>query len=359
MPKQDITTQVCAVRSGAIAESFVSSQRLGDDPLAVFRGFPPAPGEVAVQWVFGGCTYHEEALALMDGMSWPLMWLQGDRCSGQHVAGTQALMVQGAEVRRLVWNGRTIGSCWSDADADYCWLAGILPDDVSAPRPVQARQVYENLERALGQVGMTLRDVVRTWLFLDELLDWYAEFNAVRTGFFRAAGLFEQLVPASTGIGAANPAGAAMVAGAVAIRPKHAGVTIAAVESPLQCPATNYRSSFSRAVELRFPDRRQLMISGTASIAPDGASVHRDDVPAQIDRTMEVVQAILKSRGMTWDSTVRAIAYFTDMTDVPHFTEYCAKHGIRNLPVVHAHATVCRADLLFELELDAVTGGEK
>ena len=96
-----------------------------------------------------------------------------------------------------------------------------------------------------------------------------------------------------------------------------------------------------------------MLISGTASIAPDGTSIHRDDVPAQIDRTMEVVHAILKSRNLTWDNTVRAIAYFADMADVPHFTAYCAKHGIRNLPVIHAHATVCRADLLFELELDA------
>ena len=32
----------------------------------------------------------------------------------------------------------------------------------------------------------------------------------------------------------------------------------AAVPSPLQCPAPDYHSSFSRAVEIRYPGRRHL-----------------------------------------------------------------------------------------------------
>jgi len=351
--RHDVATYARRVRRGRIEESFLGLQRMGDEPLAVFHGFPPEPGDVAAQLVFGGCAYHEEALAIMGGVCWPMMWLQGDSCNGKHVAGTQAIMVHGVDIRRLERKGHVVGSCWSDADADYCLLAGILPEDVTAPRPVQARQVFEGMEGALAQAGMSFREVVRTWLFLDGLLDWYGDFNAVRTAFFQERGVFDHLVPASTGIGAANPGGAALLAGAVAIRPKHAGVTIAAVESPLQCPALNYRSSFSRAVEIGFPDRRHLMISGTASIAPDGSSMHQGDVPAQIDLTMRVAQAILESRGMTWDSAVRAIAYFEHMRDQPLLEEYCRARGIRNLPVINAHATVCRADLLFEIEIDA------
>ena len=210
------------------------------------------------------------------------------------------------------------------------------------------------MEQVLLSAGMDFRNVVRTWLFLDGLLDWYDEFNAVRTQFFRERGVFDNIVPASTGIGAVNPSGSALLAGALAVRPKHAGATITAVPSPLQCPALDYRSSFSRAVELGFPDYRHLMVSGTASIAPNGKTVHEGDIRAQIDLTMRVVAAILKSRGMGWNSTVRAIAYFEQMDNLSLLGEYCLANGIIDLPVINAHATVCRHDLLFEIEVDAI-----
>ena len=333
---------------------YLGQQRPGDDPLGIFRDFSHKPRDVAAQLVFGGCSHYENALEIMGGACWPLMWMQGDSCDGRHVAGTQALVARGADIRRLEWDGRIIGSSWSDADADYCCMAGVLPDDLTAPRAVQTLQVFQRMERTLAVAGMEFRDVVRTWLFLDHLLDWYGEFNAVRTEFFQKHGIFDHIVPASTGIGARNTDGAALVAGAIAIRPKHAGVTIRSVDSPLQCPAPNYRSSFSRAVELAYPDRRHLMVSGTASIAPDGSTMYLGDSEAQINLTLKVVQAILESRGMTWRSVVRGIAYFENMTDVPLFADCCRYHGITDLPVIEAHATVCRSDLLFELEVDAV-----
>lgn len=343
-----------SITHGGITDTFLGLQTVADDALAVFQGDQPDPGTIAAQLVFGGCVFHSEAVAAMGGLSWPLMWQQGDSCSGQHVAGTQIFTVEGTNIRRLKWKGRITGSCWSDADADYCLLAGIHPDNLTASRPAQARQVFENIEHILTMAGMSFSDVARTWLFLDGLLDWYGDFNAVRTGFFNERRVFDHIVPASTGIGAANPAGSALLAGVLAIRPKHAGVTITAVNSPLQCPALKYRSSFSRAVEIGFPDRRFLTVSGTASIAPDGTTMHKGDVEAQIDRTMSVVQAILESRGMNWNSAVRALAYFERMGDVPLLADYCRDRGIRDLPVINAHATVCRHDLLFEIEVDAI-----
>lgn len=342
---------------GGITEASLGIQRVGADPLGIFNGFPRISDEVVAQWVFGGCRFHEAALASMGPVCWPLMWLQGDRCNGKHVAGLQAFLLRGTPVRRLELDGRVVGSVWSDDEADYCWLAGILPSDLTSPRGAQTRQVFERMESVLNQAGMDFLDVVRTWLYLDELLEWYGEFNQARTGFFEERGVFRNRVPASTGIGASNPHGAALVAGALAVRPRR-NVKISVIPSPLQCEATDYQSSFSRAMELEYPDRRLLTISGTASIAPGGESMYRDDMAAQIELTMRVVHAILASRGMTWRHTTRAIAYFQDMTTAPLLDEYCRKHGIVNFPVVNAHATVCRDDLLFEIELDAAVTQE-
>lgn len=316
------------------------------------RASEPAPAaveeDIVAQLVFGGCAFHQES-------AWPRMWIQGDVCPGDTLSGIQTIRRPGVHLRRIVLDGRVVGTTWSDADADICLLAGVLPTDAGADPGLQTRSTFEALEAGLAQAGMDFSHVVRTWFYLDHLLGWYDTFNDVRTAFFRERGLLDRLIPASTGIGGANPSGSALTAGALAIRPRHGGVRVQAVGSPLQNPATAYHSSFSRAVEVAFPDRRWLTISGTASIDPEGRTVHEGDAAAQIHLTLNVVEGLLRSRGMAWSNTVRAIAYFRDIQDLPRFEAICAERAIPAFPLVVAHATVCRRDLLFELELDAQT----
>ena len=145
-----------------------------------------------------------------------------------------------------------------------------------------------------------------------------------------------------------------MVSALLAVKPKHGGVRILSVPSPLQCSALDYRSSFSRAVEIQQPGSRLLTISGTASIDPGGKTVHVGDTAKQIDLTMGVVREILRSRGMDWSNTARAIAYFKDIREAHLLEAYVLAHHLPKLPIAISHADVCRHDLLFELELDAV-----
>lgn len=338
-----------------VRENFLFARPRDADDLSIFDNFSAESGDVVAQMVFGGCRFHDPAQARMGGAGWPMMWLQGDVSPGTRINGMQAFALEGQPVGRVELGGRTVGSTWSDDDADYCLLAGVLPSDLAVSGGAQTQNCFEQIEAALAKAGMDFSHVVRTWLYLDGLLSWYDEFNVARTAFFEKRGVFNRLVPASTGIGAINPFGAALTAGALAIRPRHGGVDIREVGSPLQCPATAYRSSFSRAVEVAYPDRRLLLVSGTASIAPDGASEHRDDVVKQIRLTLDVVEAILRSRDMDWGQTVRAIGYFRDLDAVPIFEDCCRQRGLPELPLTPAHAAVCRDDLLFEIELDAIS----
>jgi enamine deaminase RidA (YjgF/YER057c/UK114 family) len=73
--------------------------------------------------------------------------------------------------------------------------------------------------------------------------------------------------------------------------------------------------------------------------------------------TLDVVEAILKSRGYKWEDTVRAIGYFRDINDLPAFDAICKERGIAPLPLAPAHVIVCRDDLLFEIEIDALAAG--
>lgn len=348
------TRRVVALDHCGTRERFVSVRANGHETLAMFDGFPPESGQVAVQMVFGGCGFQSQARARMGGADWPLLWVQGDVCSGRHVTGVLTFEIQGQSLRRVTLGEQVVGTSWSDSDADYCLLAGILPVDLTASRSAQTRSCLHQIEATLHKTDMDFSNVARTWFFLDDLLAWYEEFNTARTAFFKSRGVFDRLIPASTGIGGGNPAGAALTTGALAIRPRSNRVRIQTIDSPLQCPATAYRSSFSRAVEVASPGRRQLIISGTASIAADGKTLYRENPLKQIHRALDVVEAILHSRGMDWHHTTRAVGYFHDIGDLASFDQCCRERGIPPLPMAPAHATICRGDLLFEMELDAV-----
>ena len=313
--------------------------------------------QIISQFVFGSCSHYDESIEKLEKLagpvSWPVTWLHGDSCSCGCLTGTQIMAVSGVDVKPIQIDGKPIGSVYEDEDGEYCYLGNIHTDDLSGNNADHAQRAFEKMLAALQSVNMDFSNVIRMWNYLDDLLNWYGDFNDMRTDFFNKHDVFNNIIPAGTGIGAGNPSGAAYVGDLMAIKPKNATKAFA-VASPLQCPAVDYKSSFSRAVELDLSNHRYLSISGTASIEPGGKTVHLDDVPGQIELTMQVVDAILKSRDMDWSDTVKAIAYFADIKDARLFDEYLKKNNYPQLPVAISHADVCRHDLLFEIELEAV-----
>jgi enamine deaminase RidA (YjgF/YER057c/UK114 family) len=284
----------------------------------------------------------------------PLISVQGKVTSETAFSAWQAFAVKGMSVHSIHLSDRMVAAWFEDHHARYCFLGNILPQNLYRSASIQAREVFEQMEKILEMADMAITDLVRTWLYLSNLLDWYDAFNEVRTRFFEERGVFGRLMPASTGIGAGNATGAALVAGALAIRPRKGSPCISAVPSPMQCSATQYRSAFSRAVEIAWHDARLLLISGTASITPDGRSAHMGDPQGQIALTMEVVEAILASRDMGWEQVTRTIIYLKNMAYAPLFTEYCRQQHIPPLPAVLVETDICRPELLFEIEVDAV-----
>ena len=266
--------------------------------------------------------------------------------------GIQIDALSGADLTPLFDGGRLIGSFFEDADASYCILGDLRPATLELSRGAQTEAVLATIQNTLKSVGMHFRDVVRTWFYVDRILDWYGEFNGVRTQFFQQYGITR--MPASTGVGAPNIAGAALAARVIAVKPKAGAVTIRIGESPLQCDAFAYGSSFSRAMEVVGPGARSLYISGTASIEPQGATAHAEDAAKQIDKTMEVVGAMLNHSGMELTDITRAIAYFRHPEHTSLWNDYCRDRSLPPLPVIVTQCDICRDDLLFEIELDAM-----
>ena len=265
----------------------------------------------------------------------------------------QAIALAGMQnIETVKVAGRKAGVVYEDDYARYCFLSNIFAQNVKMSRAAQARAVFETFEKAMAQHAFDFTETVRTWFFNDHILDWYGEFNEVRTSFFSKTGIFEKQVPASTGIGAGNPYGAALTGDLFAVQPKDGRLKIRMVPSPMQESALNYKSSFSRAMELEYPAHRRLLISGTASIGADGRTAFPDDVAAQIDLTMRVAEALLKSRRMNWRHLFRGIAYLNHPDSLKHFEACCRKYKIPGSSLAVAFTERCRGDLLFEIELD-------
>lgn len=237
---------------------------------------------------------------------------------------------------------------------------GITPGKSSADGYGETIKNLSTMKVLLESCGYKFTDIARTWFYNFELLDWYSEFNRARTAFFEKEGIFKALLPASTGIGAPNPAGAKIESGILAIKSDGSNRfwDVRELQSPLQCGAPEYGSSFSRAVEIDTEHSSRIIISGTASIEPGGATAHLGDIEKQVDLTMCVIEGILKSRGMDFSDTIRAIAYCQRPEFYAAFKNWCYKRNL-GLPHCPSYSTVCRDDLLFEVELDAAKNGEK
>jgi enamine deaminase RidA (YjgF/YER057c/UK114 family) len=284
---------------------------------------------------------------------WPITWVEGGSCSGETLAGLQVFAVANSAVERIHVEGRTIGSVFDDGTARHCLLGGLFSSQKFASRGEQTKQLLEQVNANLAQAGFSLADTIRTWFFVDEILSWYGEFNRARTEVYSGIQFHTRSLPASTGIGGRNPAGAALTLGVWAMQPKNPSARATEVHSPLQCSATAYGSSFSRAMEYDAPAGRRLLLSGTASIAPEGKTLWQNDIRRQVQETMHIVEALARSRGGTLFELTRATAYCKRRADAAAFLEWCKVKDLLSLPIVLAQAEICRDDLLFELEAEA------
>jgi len=314
---------------------------------------------VVNQFLFGTEKHKLEnkknAEKFLNGIKWPVTVLNQESLNGGYEWGS-IFSTTSIDNLKPVFDGETIiGNYFEDDYSGYYFFGGLLPGNSGQSNIRQSKQSFEILETVLAKVGMGMGNVARTWFYLNHLLNWYDEFNSVRNDYFTVKGIYEKLIPASTGIGAANLNDCAVLFGGYAIKQKQNSITVSPVDSPYQCPASDYKSSFSRAVEINHPDYCHVIISGTASITPDGKSAHIGDIEKQIELTMKVVQGILQSRKMSWKNVTRGIAYFKNRNDINSFNQFCNARELPLLPVSTIQADICRDELLFEIEIDAVS----
>jgi len=293
---------------------------------------------------------------LDDGV--PPSWLVVPPGLAGPIAGAQVHAVAGCpapEVLRL--EGAARGRVLQAGSLRYVIGSNLSADEPAEPSR-QAQSMLAKAERLLSLAGGSLFNVARTWMWLGDILEWYADFNRVRNRFFTERGLLNNngngRLPASTGIGI-GPAGkfkcSMDLCGVIGVG--HEIEYLLAGGN--QGPASEYGSAFSRAAAAVTPAGKTVFVSGTAAVSDRGETMHRGDARAQIQDTVNNVLAVLRDTGCDETDVVQAIVYCKNVEVEKAFRD---SQGDLSWPHIIAIADICRPDLLVEVEATAMPGAK-
>jgi len=297
-----------------------------------------------------------------------LTYIEGHPAWGEGMAGILLHTVSrppGSEVCTLRLGQSPCGRAWSRDGTTFLLLQNLhgLEGGVGTHNTpaLQTRRMIDRAQRVLQGQGASFRDVVRTWFYLSRILDWYGEFNRVRSETYRAfrmmpqAGATENRLPSSTGISGDNPWGAAAVLDLLAVvRGERSDLTVRQLTNPRQLDAVRYGSAFSRGALIRSPRLCTVQLSGTAAIDDRGKSLYPNDVRSQIACTLDTTQALLETVGSGLADIAAATVFVKKPKDALVFRETMARRGMDPFPAVTVVADICRSELLFEIDAEAV-----
>ena len=299
----------------------------------------------------------------------PLTFVEGRPCTGSGFSGIQIRAIHpsqgGDAIRTIREKGTTLGRAWTRQGATFIMLQNIDGGGASLGsgegRASQAESMFRQAERLLRSQGASYRDVARTWIYIERILDWYGDFNAARNRCYSDIGFLgnpseeaeaERIyLPASTGIEGKNPAGSSAVMDVFAVHGNSGGsIRIRPISGTKQRSPFRYGSAFSRAMVVEEPDSKLILVSGTASIDEEGRTVYVEDSAAQIRHTLNVVSALIGEEGATLQDICEATVFLKHGGDFPLYREVAAQYGIADVPSVNVVADICRDELLFELD---------
>lgn len=300
----------------------------------------------------------------------PMTYIQGQPHWGEGFSGVQIRAVLESGLVEKLWtlreNGKPVGRGWIRNGTKFIMLQDIhgaaAGDGVSPSRAEQTKEMFDRANHLLKEEGASFRNVVRTWIYLSKILEWYEKFNEVRNDRFFDFGLFQDpeaerqeaeqvYMPASTGIEGDNPVGSAGTMDVFAVVPSDADtVEIEPITGIEQKSAFRYGSAFSRAMRITETDCTHILVSGTASIDEKGDTVFVGDTRAQMRKTIEIVNALIQSQGATLANICDTTVFLKDAKDIEIWREVSREKGLEMMPQVCMVADVCRDDLLFELD---------
>ena len=224
----------------------------------------------------------------------------------------------------------------------------------------QTRLLLNDYVMQLMEQGCKLADnCVRTWFFVQNVDVNYAGVVKARNEVFVTQNLTEKThYIASTGIGGRHADPKVLVQmdtyAVDGLKPGQMRYLYAPTHLN---PTYEYGVSFERGAYVDYGDRRQVFISGTASINNKGEVMYPRDIRRQTERMWENVETLLAEAGCTYEHVGQMIVYLRDVADYDVVKEM---YDVRfpHTPKVFVLAPVCRPGWLIEMECMAVRAQE-
>ena len=291
-------------------------------------------------------------------------YVEGTPAQEAKLVGIHAIAVRSSSQYPLtpLWaDGQVGGYLFQGEEAEYLHLSDV--GRLKSPFPVcqeeEACATLQMAEQMLHEQSWSWRDVCRTWFYLDNILQWYEEFNRARIDSFLRAGVDprdpDQIIPASTGIMGKNRRGNACTLDLLAMHPAaNRPFHVQRLFNPRQNEAPEYGSAFSRGLAVTVSSCQYVFVSGTASIDEKGRCVHVGDVDRQIRRTLENVQALIHPTGAGLHDVVQSTVFIKHSAHLAPYYRIAPEYGINPDSSLCMVADVCRDDLLFEIDATAV-----
>ncbi len=238
----------------------------------------------------------------------------------------------------------------------HLWLMGL--HHKTGDSYTQTQQMLASYKDTLSHYGANIADhCIRTWFFVRDVDTQYAGMVKARREFFTDNGLTQHThYISSTGIGGTPCSQRAILQlgtyAVTGIQPQQQHYLYAPTHLN---PTYEYGVTFERGTVVEYGDRRQIFISGTASINNKGEVMHIGDIRKQTLRMWENVEQLLAEGEATYDDVMQIIVYLRDTADYQVVQEMFSKR-FPDTPYVITLAPVCRPTWLIEMECIAVTG---
>ena len=384
----DFILYVSHISAGqAYVVASVTSSKAGTDDLAaeIYREISNVLKQhdlhIVQERIFGSLLVASEVQTVRESIlsqngldaETPVTFVQGQPCLGSGLAGVQLRVFHPQLGSDKVWtirdNHQPAGRAWNRLDNTFIMLQNMRGTPPSPfhlnGRYQQTEEMFNTAQRLLASQGGCFNNVLRTWIYLTDILCWYGEFNQARNSRFKMFDLLRDpqqdnrtaeetiYLPASTGIRGDNIYGASGVMDVFAVVPgESTHVEVQHTSGVKQKSPFRYGSAFSRAMTLREPDVLHILLSGTAAIDEQGASLYSGDPRSQILKTFDIVEALISRHGASMQNIGDATLFFKNPKDLDVYYKIAAENDLEDLAAIYVVADICRDELLFEIDAD-------
>lgn len=257
------------------------------------------------------------------------------------------------EAKKYIDKGNLI---WEHNACRQIWTTQMVDASVESSFD-QMDSIFKTYTPMIESYQLSLRnDVIRTWIYVQNVDANYQGVVVSRRELFEEKGLTkESNFITSTGIEGRFYMPAVKVSmDALAVDCLEKGqVQFLNALNHLN-PTHEYGVTFERGTAVEYGDRKQIFISGTASIDNKGEVVHVGDVYRQMQRAIENIEALLRDANAELSDLAKIIVYLRDQGDYQIADQYI-RNRFKGLPYVIVWAPVCRPGWLIEIEGIALT----